>query len=122
MQRLASTNAAESRAAGRALIAHGDDAVDALIDALRSGPAAVRKPSAFLLGRLPPSPRVRDALVAALSDEEPKVRKNAAIALGSAGDDTSVAPIADALARETIGWVRPSLVLSLGAIGSSAAA
>lgn len=122
MARLAAADDRDRREAGRGLLAEGDAAANALIAALADGPPEIRKPAAFLLGRLERSPRVRDALARALSDEEPKVRKNAAIALGTAGDETSVPALAGALARETIPWVRPSIALALGAIGGDAAA
>jgi len=93
-------------------------------------------------GRRQREQRARElaALRHALADDEPKVRKNAAVALGkvsagkvsagkvsadegSEGEDATatVSALADALEAETITWVRPSLILALGAVGGGAA-
>ncbi len=56
-----------------------------------------------------------------LTDESAQSRRIAAIALGKRGGDGAVAALSTALAREEIGWVRPSMILALGKIGGDEA-
>jgi predicted RNA methylase len=119
------------RRAGDELLRIGVPAVPSLVRALSGGGPELRKAAAFLLGRLGGREgleagrrrEVMAALAAALGDEEPKVRKNAAVALGrvAADEDGGAATLAAALGRETVVWVRPSLVLALGGVGGDAA-
>ncbi|MAG36633.1 MAG: hypothetical protein CL878_10400 [Dehalococcoidia bacterium] len=109
--------------AGEMLLAAGVAAVPSLAQALRTGPPASRKAAAYLLGAFHSSDAVVAPLGRALAvDPEPKVRKNAAVALGKTGAVTAVPTLAAALAREGVSWVRPSLILALGAIADEAAA
>jgi len=120
--RLGAGSEAARREAGDALLRLGEPAVAALARALAEAGPEVRKPAAFLLGRAgDASPAVTSALVRALADEESKVRKNAAVALGRLGAADAVEPLARALAAEEMLWVRPSMVLALGALGAPAA-
>lgn len=121
IQRLTSDDRRVQRQAGDALQALGEAAVPALIEALRSGDAALRKPAAFLLGRSK-RPEVIAALGSALHDPEPKVRKNAAVSLSKIASADSIQAIVEALELEDIVWVRTSLILALGAIGTPEAA
>lgn len=115
-------DAREQRRAGTALLAHGATAVPALVAALGSGSSRVRRSAAFLLGSYKRSADALDALArVVVADPEPKVRKNAAIALGTLGNEAGIAALVTALEQETIGWVRPSLILALGAIGGDQA-
>jgi tRNA1(Val) A37 N6-methylase TrmN6 len=110
------------RQAGDRLAALGVAATGALLDALASASPRVRRSAAYLLGRQGASAPVVDALGrAVVADSEPKVRKNAAIALGTSGNTAGVPPLAAALQGESIGWVRPSLILAIGAIGGAEA-
>src|SRR5919108_5619724 len=110
------------RVAGDRIARLGPDAVPDLIDALASGPPNVRKSLAFLLQAHRSSPAVAEALGrAVLEDPEPKARKNAAIALGKLTAGEAVGALAAALERGAGGWVRPSIILALGAIGGEAA-
>lgn len=127
------------RHAGEQILMVGVAAVPRLAAVLADGGAEARKAAAFLLGRLAgrEASGARDrerlsegvtALRAALGDAEPKVRKNAAVALGKVqagaegeGADSATAALATALEGEEIAWVRPSLVLALGAVGGAAA-
>ena len=110
------------RLAGDQIARLGPDAVPDLIDALASGPPNVRKSLAFLLQAHRSSPAVAAALGrAVLEDPEPKARKNAAIALGKLAAGEAVGALTAALEREAVGWVRPSIILALGAIGGEAA-
>jgi len=122
LETLASGEARATRSAGDALVILGDEAVEPLINALRTGSPALRRPAAFLLGRFPPDRRLTSALVHALVQEEPKVRKNAAIALGRVGNPECVRALGDALEREEVLWVRPSILLAIGALAGPAAA
>jgi len=53
-----------------------------------------------------------------LNDESPQSRRIAAIALGKRGGEGAVTALRDALNREPVAWVRPSIILALGKIGS----
>lgn len=99
--------------------------------------------AAFLLSRLADHPRAALALLARcakkqagraflanepvehlaafLSDTDAKTRKNAAILLGALDNRAYVPHLIDALERETQQFVRPSIVLALGALGGAKA-
>lgn len=120
--RLGAGAEAARREAGDALLRLGAPAVAELSRALAEAGPEVRKPAAFLLGRAgDASPAVVHALTRALADPESKVRKNAAVALGRLGAAGAVEPLGRALAAEEMLWVRPSMVLALGALGAPAA-
>jgi predicted RNA methylase/HEAT repeat protein len=120
-------DARERRAASQALLAAGEAATEALVAALGSEradappPPAVRKAAAYLLGQARVDASVVAALVGALGDAEPKVRQNAAVSLGRLRAIEGAAALAEALDREEVGYVRPSILLALGAIGGDAA-
>jgi predicted RNA methylase len=106
----------------RELIGAGPEAAPALVEALVSGPPAVRKSAAYLLGQHRRSTEAPPALGrAVVEDAEPKVRQNAAVSLGKIGAPETVGALAAALEREEVGWVRSSLILALGAVGGEAA-
>ena len=108
--------------AGNQLAAAGPQAIPTLIDALFSAAPHVRKSAAFLLGTHRTAEEVVTALGRVVTDDpEPKVRKNAAVSLGRIGAPQAVDALVTALQQETVGWVRPSLILALGAIGGEAA-
>jgi 23S rRNA G2445 N2-methylase RlmL len=54
--------------------------------------------------------------MAELNDESPQVRRIAAIAIGKKGGRGASIALADALSREDVAWVRPSIILALGKI------
>jgi hypothetical protein len=116
IEQLGTTNERERRRAGDALLLQHRRALPVLRAALRHTEPRIRQSAAFLLGRLG-EPEIAPALAATLNDDDPKVRKNAAVSLGRLGGPDQLAALADALGRETITWVRPSLVLALGALG-----
>ncbi len=62
-----------------------------------------------------------DHLAGCLLDEDAKTRKNAAILLGSLENADYVPHLIDALNRETQQFVRPSIILALGALGGGGA-
>jgi hypothetical protein len=109
------------RRAGDTLLRIGRRAAPELIGALKSPSARTRQSAAFLLGRID-APGAGNALVAALGDAEPRVRKNVAVALGRAGGDGVTKALLDALSHESVDWVRPSLVLAVGALSGADAA
>ncbi len=63
----------------------------------------------------------RDALREALCSGQPKLRKNAARLAGALGDPADVPFLLAALGRESQRFVRPSLILALGACGGEEA-
>lgn len=63
----------------------------------------------------------RSALHAALSSDAPKLRKNAARLAGALADTRDVPALIAALGRESQRFVRPSMLLALGACGGEAA-
>lgn len=110
------------RHAGNRLLELGPVAVPALLDAARSEAPRLRKAATFLLGRGKMSSGVIETLGHALLDDpEPKVRKNAAISLGSLASSDGVDVLRDAFEREAVDWIRPSIILALGAIGGDRA-
>ncbi|MGH2370157.1 MAG: HEAT repeat domain-containing protein, partial [Chloroflexota bacterium] len=120
--RLDTADPRDQRAIGQQIERLGAAAVPTLIEALTSGPASTRKAAAFLLGRHKTAADAIAALCRAVADDsEPKVRKNAAVSLGRIGTPDAVEHLAAALERELVAWVRPSLILAIGAIGGEAA-
>ena len=106
------------------------DALPVLVEALTRGPAEQRKAASFLLRLHGRNKAALRALCDALADPEPKVRRNAAVSIGhvaqtagseAAGVGAAVPRLVAALERETPSWVRPSLILALGAIDDPAA-
>jgi HEAT repeat protein len=95
------------RRAGDQLIAAGSRALPGLIDALHSASPRVRKSAAFLLSAHNSAEVVSALGRVVVEDPEPKVRKNAAMSLGTLGSPRAVDTLAEALRRETVGWVRP---------------
>ena len=63
----------------------------------------------------------RSALHAAISSDAPKLRKNAARLAGALADTRDVPALIAALGRESQRFVRPSMLLALGACGGEAA-
>lgn len=107
---------------GNLIIHQGARSLPYLLKGIHSEITEVRRSSVYLLGKLvkkeeAPSLEILDTLHCALLDEDPKVRKNSAIVLGELRIKQSVAALRNALQREKIEWVRPSLILALGAIG-----
>lgn len=111
----------ERRRVSREVLAFGEEARPALLAALRSRRPAVRKAAAYLLGHGRVDAEVVAALALALEDAEPKVRQNAAVSLGRLQAIEGAELLARALSRENVGYVRPSMILALGAIGGEAA-
>lgn len=108
--------------AGNTLSNVGAKALPAMRQALFSESPEVRKAVAFLFRRQKLSSAiVEDLCRVLLNDQEPKVRKNVAVTLGKTGHSYSVASLIQALDQEAVPWVRPSLILALGAVGGHAA-
>lgn len=63
----------------------------------------------------------RQALKAALASDAPKLRKNAARLAGALGDAADGPALLETLRKETQRFVRPSLLLALGAVGGEEA-
>ncbi len=120
IEQLGAINERDRRRAGDTLLMQQHRALPALRAALQHAEPRIRQSAAFLLGRLGES-EIAPALSRALSDDDPKVRKNAAVSLGRLGGPDQLNALSDALDGETISWVRPSLVLALGALGGAAA-
>lgn len=87
----------------------------------------IRRSSIYLLGKLLIKHREKEDLdidklmpvfYRSLGDEDPKVRKNTIIVLGAANED-SIPYLLDALEREKVDWIRPSIILSLGSVGNA---
>ena len=63
----------------------------------------------------------RAALYAGLRAESPKLRQNSARLLSYIGKERDLAPLTDALNKEETRFVRPAMLLSIGAIGGEEA-
>jgi 23S rRNA G2445 N2-methylase RlmL len=109
---------------GDLLISNSPLAVPALFRASRISEPEIRRSVIFLIGRVFPTlvskhrETAESILVRALSDSDPKVRKNSAVALGKLHLTAREQALIDALSRETISWVRTSVILAMGALGS----
>jgi HEAT repeat protein len=113
-------NAAVRRAAIGALgigAAATEDAIVALLGALRDAAWQVREEAATTLGKLRVQ-TARDALIAALNDDYWQVRLQAVRALGKLGDATASAAVA-ALLTHAISNLRKEAALSLGELGDT---
>ena len=87
-----------------------------------------RRAALALLGRAARRDSVRwqlkdktDQIEPLLQSEDAKTRKNAAIVLGQVGQRDSANALCLALEKETQQFVRPSLILALGAVGGQQA-
>lgn len=112
---------------GELLLHQGPRSIPALLKAVYNQNPQVRRSSVYLLGKLAKkgrgvlAPPIIPALHQALRDGDPKVRKNSAVVLGSLGVGESTAKLISALESEPVTWVRPSLILALGAVGGDPA-
>lgn len=97
---------AERQAAQQKLEAAGEEAVPALVSALRSNDPVVRKNAAEMLGYIA-SPRATDALVQNLqNDPVPAVRVNAASALGAIQAASAIPALESSSVLDTSAQVR----------------
>ena len=118
------TGAEQARAAEA--IVQRPDAVDELTARLSSDE---KRSAAALLARCAKKESLRrqiaalhaDVFAALLADADAKTRKNTAILLGTLGEATHVPLLIAALEKETQQFVRPSMILALGAIGGTQA-
>lgn len=121
IQALDTSDTRAQRTAGDQLVRHGATAAPALREALVAESAQLRKAAAFLLRRVPVAPETLTALEQALlTDAEPKVRKNAAVTLGKLQATHSIDALGTAFRQESYAYVRPSILLALGALGEAA--
>ena len=112
----------EQRQASDSVKAAGPAALPHLVEALASGPPQVRKAAAYLLSTHKGAEAATEALRrAVVADPEPKVRQNAAVSLGKTAAESAAPDLIAALNLETVGYVRRSLLLALGAVGGDAA-
>lgn len=104
-----------------ALVALGEDAVPACIEALGDESQNLRGWAAQVLGQVG-DPRGVGPLVQRLDDRSAAVRLAATEALGRLGDRAAVAPLATAVVRDPAPQVRAEAARALGRIGESASA
>jgi len=97
-----------------------EDAVPALLGAMKNGPAETRRAAAGALWNIRSVNSV-PGLIAALSDEDSEVRRAAAGALGNIGDGSAVRPLTSLLAEEGDQLVRVECIRALGRIGDTRA-
>ncbi|MCL4704154.1 HEAT repeat domain-containing protein [bacterium] len=96
------------------LVTVGEEAVDALINALKDSSQWVREHAAEALGKIASTQAV-EPLIAVLKDSERWVRWHAAQALGKIGDPRAVDPLIAAL-KDSDEWVRRYTAEALGEI------
>lgn len=105
-------------------LAASDDAVPFLLAQL---PTHMRAALALLARACKREPARKQAaahvaqLTTYLANDDAKVRKNAAVLLGALGEAAAVPALVQALEREGQQFVRPSLILALGALGGKQA-
>lgn len=112
---------------GNVILQQGLTGMPELIPAMGLDKPEIRRTVVYILGKLckqsvddgkPVPQEAVDTLYRGLLDEDPKVRCNSAIALGELKISESVENLVGALGREESAWVRPSMILALGSIGS----
>ncbi|NKB70720.1 MAG: methyltransferase domain-containing protein [Candidatus Latescibacteria bacterium] len=115
------------RLVGQLLLHQGRRSLAALLAAAANAPLPIRRSAVFLLGRqaarLDDGTQRRAAtacLLQALAHDDAKLRKNSAVVLGPWIPE-AVPALAAALKRESVDWIRPSLLLALGAVGGDQA-
>lgn len=104
-----------------ALVALGEDAVPACIEALSDDNQNLRGWAAQVLGQVG-DPRSVPALIQRLDDRSAAVRLAATEALGRLGERAAVAALATAVVRDPAAQVRAEAARALGRIGESASA
>ena len=111
------------RLVGELLMHQGRRSLPALLEAAHNAALPIRRSAVFLVGRqaarLPDSPQRRAAaacLLQGLEHDDAKVRKNSAVVLGPWIPE-AVPALTRALQCESVLWIRPSLLLALGAVG-----
>ncbi len=112
---------------GELILHQGVKSTPALLEGTRDEKDEIRRSAVFLLGKSmarqkeSPPKDVLEAFHHALADQDPKVRKNSSVALGSLNQPSSVKELITALEQEAFEWVRPSMILAIGAIGGEEA-
>jgi 23S rRNA G2445 N2-methylase RlmL len=112
---------------GELILHQGKKSTPALLEGSRDRKDEIRRSAVFLLGKSMagqkgrPPRDVMEAFHRTLLDQDPKVRKNSAIALGNLKQSSSVKELIRALEQEPFEWVRPSMILAIGAIGGEEA-
>jgi HEAT repeat protein len=117
MERLEGTKARELILEGKweEVATLGENAVEALLEALEDQEPEVRRGAAWALGVIR-NPRAVEPLVSRLRDADESVRSGAAWALGVIGDPRGVPALVDAL-RDSSPEVRRKAAWALGEIG-----
>lgn len=107
------------KAAQREIAAYGKGAIPDLIHHLEKGSQSAQRASATLIGKLgnAKGAEVRALERSLFSDDDAKLRKNAAMALGRLKCTPSLGILKQAVETETMDWVKPSIILAIGAIG-----
>jgi len=112
---------------GELILHQGAKSIPALLEGTRDERDEIRRSAVFLLGKSmarhkgSPPRDVMEAFHRALLDQDPKVRKNSSVVLGSFKQSSSMHALLTALEQETVEWVRPSMILAIGAIGGEEA-
>lgn len=89
-----------------------EQALNAILKALKDASAMVRSEAAAALGKLS-NRAVIPQLAAVLSDDDSDVRKTAAMAMMKIGDGSAIAPLQSALNKETDEAIQPVLKLAI---------
>lgn len=97
---------------------YGKSAIPDLIRLLEEGSQSARRAGATLIGKIgnAEEPEV-SALERSLFSDDAKLRKNSAMALGRLKATRSLGILKRAIETETMDWVKPSIILAMGAIG-----
>ena len=113
-------NAGMRNSSIEALVQLGAGAVEAVLAALNTPDADVRKFLVDTLGDIRDQ-RAAPALIASLDDEDENISVSAAEALGKIGDPSAVEPLIATLARTDRGWLDYAAAEALGEIGDDRA-
>ncbi len=109
---------------GDLIVFQGAKSLPKLLEEIRNPKPEIRRSTIYLLGEIAKKkkkPIIINSFCKGLLDEDPKVRRNSGIILGNLSIREGVKKIITAIKKEKVNWVRPSLILALGAIGGKTA-
>ncbi len=119
LHRLDSDDPGVRKTAQRDIAKQGKRVVPDLVLLLGKGSRSAKRAGATLLGKMGNArgPEARALEAALLADGDPKLRKNAAMALGRLKSIRSLRILKEAVETEAMDWVKPTIILAVGAIG-----
>lgn len=112
---------------GELFMYNGSKSIFPLLEGMKNSEQSIKRGSVFLLGKIAKRGLLSDYplffkdIKHGLQDEDPKIRKNSSILLGYSKNQENILVLRSALENESINWVKPSIILAIGAIGGQEA-